>query len=79
MSKQEALKAYLQGKKVRVYTEWDDGRMEAKTIEAMLPEENHHYLVDVPVVQNSEFVAAAHNMMHGGTTEMAKEENETPP
>lgn len=74
----EAMKAYDKGKKVLVLMTMCDGSISCDRLENLFPEDTH-FLVDVPVVQNSEFAAAAHNMMHGGTTETTKEESETPP
>lgn len=83
-SVQEALKDYVSGKKVVVCTEWDDGSMDAQSIEDMLPQENHHYLVDVPAVENPEFAAAIQRMTQSGLPEPKEEceetgENDTPP
>lgn len=51
---QEALKAFLNGRKVRVITEYDDGSIDVDKLENMLPQDNTHYLVDVPAYVDPE-------------------------
>ena len=53
-TREEALKAFLNGRKVRVYCEYDDGSMDVQKLEDMLPEEDFHYLIDVPAYANPE-------------------------
>lgn len=56
-SRDEALKAFLRGRKVRVLMEYDDGSLAAEALEEWLPEEDTHYLVNVPAVEKDEFAA----------------------
>lgn len=56
-SRDEALKAFLSGRKVRVLTEYDDGSLMAEALEEWLPEEDTHYLVNVPAVEKEGFAA----------------------
>ena len=53
-SRDEALKAFLRGRKVRVLVEYDDGSLAAEALEEWLPEEDTHYLVNVPAVEVEE-------------------------
>lgn len=57
-TREEAMKAFLNGRKVRVYFEYDDGGMDVRKFEDMLPEENFHYLVDVPAYENQQLEQA---------------------
>ena len=54
-SKEEAIKAYLKGRKIRVITEYDDGSMEVQPMGDLFPVADTHYLVDVPAVEKEEF------------------------
>lgn len=56
-SRDEALKAFLRGRKVRVLMEYEDGSLAAEALEEWLPEEDTHYLVNVPAVEKDEFAA----------------------
>lgn len=56
-SRDEALKAFLRGRKVLVLTEYDDGDMMAEDLARWLTEENTRYLVSVPAVEKEEFAA----------------------
>lgn len=55
MTREEAMKAFLKGKQVRMLVDYDDGSMTVGSMEEMLPEEGVHYLVTVPAVDNPEF------------------------
>lgn len=61
-SRAEAIKAFLSGRKVNVLTEFDDGSMAVESIEAILPEEDTRYLVDVPAVEDPEFRQAVEDI-----------------
>lgn len=54
-SRDEALKAFLRGRKVLVLTEYDDGDMMAEDLARWLTEEKTRYLVSVPAVEKEEF------------------------
>lgn len=52
-TREEAMKAFMNGRKVRVYYEsTDGGACDVQKFEDMLPEEGFHYLVDVPAYEN---------------------------
>lgn len=74
-SREEAVKAFLSGRKVTVLTEFNDGSVAAEPIEAILSEEDTHYLVDVPAVENPEFRQAVEDMIHGSDQNTMDEEN----
>ena len=59
----DALKDYIKGKKVIVVSEYDDGSLDIQKIEDILPQDNFHYLVDVPAVPNPDFEQAVRNMI----------------
>ena len=63
MTREEAMKAFLKGKQVRMLVDYDDGSMTVGSMEEMLPEEGVHYLVTVPAVDNPEFAEAAADMV----------------
>lgn len=73
-SRAEAIKAFLNGKQVRVITEFDDGSMAIELIEEILPEEDTHYLVDVPAVEDPEFRQAVADMVHGSDQDAVDED-----
>lgn len=74
-SRAEAIKAFLNGKQVRVITEFDDGSMAIELIEEILPEEDTHYLVDVPAVEDPEFRQAVADMVHGSDQDAVDEKD----
>ena len=74
-TREEAMKAFLKGKQVRMLVEYDDGSMTVEPMEEMLPEEGIHYLVNVPAVENPEFAEAVADMVQ----EPREEETVTPP
>lgn len=53
-TREEALKAFLNGRKVRVVSEYDDGSASIEKLEEIIPKD-FHYLVDVPAYMNPEF------------------------
>lgn len=75
-TREEAIKAFLNGRKVNVLTEFEDGSMVAEPIEAILSEENTRYLVEVPAVEDPEFRQAVEDMIHG-SDQNTMDENET--
>lgn len=85
----EALKAFLNGKKVMVIREYDDGSIDAGNLEDELPEDIH-YLVNVPAYANPEFEQAVEEMERqykapspelavGEEEYTAEEETQSPP
>lgn len=73
-SRAEAIKAFLNGKQVRVITEFDGGSMAIELIEEILPEEDTRYLVDVPAVEDSGFLQAVEDMAHGSDRDAMDED-----
>lgn len=74
----EALKAFLDGKKVMVIRQYDDGSIDAGNLEDELPEDIH-YLVNVPAYVNPEFEQAVDEMerqYEAPSTELAAGEEE---
>lgn len=51
-TREEAMKAFLNGRKVRVLMDLGDGSWDVDALEGLLPEEDFHYLVDVPDCEN---------------------------
>ena len=74
-SRAEAIKAFLSGRKVNVLTEFEDGSMAVESIEAILSEEDTRYLVDVPAVEDSEFLQAVVDMVHGSDQDAVDEKD----
>lgn len=74
-TREEAMKAFLKGKQVRMLVDYDDGSMTVGSMEEMLPEEGVHYLVTVPAVDNPELADAVADMVQ----EPREEETVTPP
>lgn len=72
-SRSEALDAYRKGRKVRIAFEDSEDNRGFLTVEEMLPEDNYHYLVDVPAYEKPEL---GHEV---AAEEPATEENSTPP
>ena len=78
----KALDAFLKGRKVVVVNVYDDGSINAKKLEDILPKEGAHYLVDVPAVENPDFSRAIADMVHGSDQkpeEPTGQESNTPP
>lgn len=61
-ARKDALKAFLNGRKVRVISEHDDGSIGVEKLEDMFPEELH-YLVDVPAYENQKFEQSVKDMV----------------
>lgn len=61
-TREVALKAFLNGRKVRVVSEYDDGSVVVEKLEDMFPEE-FHYLVDIPAYVNQEFEQSVKDMV----------------
>lgn len=78
-SRAEAIKAFLSGRKVNVLTEFEDGSMAVKSIEAILSEEDTRYLVDVPAVEDPEFRQAVEDMVQESDPENEEDTGLTPP
>lgn len=80
-TRNKALEAFLNGRKVIAMTVFDDGSIAAERLEDILMTEDMHYLVDVPAVENTEFKQAVADMVQSGQKqeEPAKEKSSTPP
>ncbi|HJC91947.1 MAG TPA: hypothetical protein H9695_13455 [Candidatus Mediterraneibacter excrementigallinarum] len=80
-ARNNALEAFLKGRKVIVMTVFDNGSIAAEKLEDILMEEDRHYLVDVPAVENPEFTQAVADMVQSGQNqeEPAEEKSSTPP
>lgn len=61
-TREEALKAFLNGRKVRVVSEYDDGSVSIEKLEEIIPKDSH-YLVDVPAYENPEFEQSVKDMV----------------
>ncbi|MGN0422674.1 MAG: hypothetical protein ACI4EY_08060 [Lachnospiraceae bacterium] len=70
----DALKDYIKGKKVIVVSEFDDGSLDIQKIEDILPQDNFHYLVDVPAVSNPDFEQAVRNMIMNSDVSVSVED-----
>ncbi len=79
MSLKEALKYFMNGRKVLVLNEYDDKSISAERIEDCLPKEAK-YLVDVPAVPNPEFEQAVQDMVESDQNKKnAKVDEQLPP
>ena len=78
MSLKEALKYFMNGRKVLVLNEYDDKSISAERIEDCLPKEAK-YLVDVPAVPNPEFEQAVQDMVEPDQNENDAEGDEQLP
>ena len=78
MSLKEALKYFMNGRKVLVLNEYDDKSISAERIEDCLPKEAK-YLVDVPAVPNPEFEQAVQDMVEPDQNENDDEGDEQLP
>lgn len=78
MSLKEALKYFMNGRKVLVLNEYDDKSISAERIEDCLPKEAK-YLVDVPAVPNPEFEQAVQDMVESDQKKNAKVDEQLPP
>ena len=78
-SREEALKAFVKGKRVIVITEFITDGVGAQTLEELLPEDGVHYLVDVPAVPNPEFEQTVQDMVEPDQNENDAEGDEQLP
>ena len=62
-SLKEALKYFINGKPVTVLYIGEDGGMDARKLEDTLNQKENHFLVDVPAIENPEFVKTLADMV----------------
>lgn len=74
-ARKDALKAFLNGRKVRVISDHDDESVGIEKLEDMIPED-FHYMVDVPAYENPEFEQSVKDMVK---SHFEVEETVTPP
>lgn len=75
-SREDALKAFLSGKRVVAIFEFDDGSMNVHTISDLLPDQDMHYLVDLPAAEDPEFSKTVRDMVKHGEEISKSEKND---
>lgn len=69
----DALREFIKGKPVTVLWQGEDGGMQVSMLSELLDQEENHYLVNVPVMENPEFPKAEEDALP------RKEEKSCPP
>lgn len=69
----DALREFIKGKPVTVLWQGEDGGMQVSMLSELLDQEENHYLVNVPVMENPEFLKAEEDALP------RKEEKSCPP
>lgn len=69
----DALQEFIKGKPVTVLWQGEDGGMQVSMLSELLDQEENHYLVNVPVMENPEFPKAKEDALP------RKEEKSCPP
>lgn len=69
----DALREFIKGKPVTVLWQGEDGGMQVSMLSELLDQEENHYLVNVPVMENPEFPKAKEDALP------RKEEKSCPP